>query len=388
MNVLALNSGSSSLKFGSYRVRGEEVVCLADGEFEEIGSSNAVVHATEETGRTLAHETSAIADSGAAVARIASLIASGKMEVPNAIGHRIVHGGPGLRKHCLIDGSVLQQLQQASVFAPLHAPAELALVGYAMAHFPGTPQVACIDTCFHAGMPPVASTLALPAAIRAAGIERYGFHGLSCESIVRALGRTLPERLIIAHLGNGASVTAVRKGLSIDTTMGLTPTGGLIMGTRSGDLDPGVLIHLMRTMKLDAAAMDHLINHRSGLLGISGIGSDMRVLHAAARSHPEAALAVDMFCYGAAQHTAAMYIALGGVDQLVFTGGIGENDVLVRAGICAHLSCLGVHLDMARNQRGQGRISDDAAKTAVSVLPSGEDTQIARHTERLSHPQH
>lgn len=366
MNVLALNSGSSSLKFGMYRVSTAEVACLTTGEFETTGSNGAE----------------------AAVARIASLISTGQMVKPNAVGHRIVHGGPDLLKHCLIDDSVMQQLEKASEFAPLHTPAELALVRYAMAHFPDMPQAACLDTCFHADMPPIAGTLALPAELRATGIRRYGFHGLSCESIVGALGTSLPARLIIAHLGSGASVTAVRNGLSIDTTMGLTPTGGLIMGTRTGDLDPGVLIHLMRSSKMDAAGIEDLINHRSGLLGISGLSADMRTLHKAAPANKDAALAIRMFCYSAAQHVATMCIALGGVDQLVFTGGIGENDAQVRDEICMHLSCLGIALDQGRNQRGLGQISKDAARCVVTVMPSEEDAQIARHTERLSNPPH
>jgi acetate kinase len=232
-------------------------------------------------------------------------------------------------------------------------------------------------------MPPVSSTLPLPRDLRAAGIQRYGFHGLSCESIVRQFDGKLPERLIIAHLGNGASITAVRNGVSIDTSMGLTPTGGLIMGTRSGDLDPGVLVHLMREMKLDAAAIEDLVDHRSGLLGLSGVSGDMRALHDAAASNGEARLAIEIFCYRVAKELGAMSIALGGVEQIVFTGGIGEHDVRVRAEVCARLSGLGVDLDEARNQRGCGRVTGDASRCVVQVLPSQEDEQIARHTWKL-----
>ena len=217
-----------------------------------------------------------------------------------------------------------------------------------------------------------------PRDLRAAGIQRYGFHGLSCESIVRQLCSALPARLIIAHLGNGASITAVRNGVSIDTSMGLTPSGGLIMGTRSGDLDPGVLVHLMREMGLGAAAIEELVDRRSGLLGISGHSGDLRSLHDAAGSNADAGLAIEMFCYVAAKALGAMHTVLGGADMIVFTGGIGEHDVVVRAEICAFLSCHGVELDDARNRLGRGLISRDASTCKVMVLPSREDEQIAR----------
>jgi acetate kinase len=235
-------------------------------------------------------------------------------------------------------------------------------------------------------MPAVARTLPLPRALRAAGVQRYGFHGLSCESIVSQLGAALPRRLLIAHLGNGASVTAVQGGVSIDTSMGLTPSGGLIMGTRSGDLDPGVLVYLLRLQGLDAAALEDLVDHRSGLAGISGRGGDMRALHAAAAEDADARLAVAMFCATAAKVLAGMCTVLGGADLIVFTGGIGENDALVRAGICARLDCLGVALDSAHNTAAAAAgalISSLASRCAVRVLPSQEDAQIARHTDAL-----
>ena len=244
----------------------------------------------------------------------------------------------------------MQQLESAAAFAPLHTPSALSVIRFAQEHFPGLPQVACFDTTFHAEMPDVARVLPIPRDLQSQGIQRYGFHGLSCESIVHQLGTFLPERLIIAHLGNGASVTAVKGGKSIDTSMGLTPTGGVMMGTRSGDLDPGVLVYLMREQKFDAAMLEDLIDHRSGLVGISGIGSDMRRLHDAASSNPDARLAIEMFCYSVRKQIAAMMAVLGGVDLIVFTGGIGENDGEVRASICAGLSWAGVSLDNAADQ--------------------------------------
>src|ERR1700692_1823401 len=208
------------------------------------------------------------------------------MPAPAAIGHRIVHGGPKLRQHCLIDDSVLRQLEAATAFAPLHIPAALSVIRFAQGHFPGLPQVACFDTTFHAELAAVARVLPISKELQLEGIQRYGFHGLSCESIVHQLGNDVPNRLVIAHLGNGASVTAVKDGKSIDTSMGLTPSGGVIMGSRSGDLDPGILVYLMRELAFDAAKLERMIDHRSGLMGISATSSDMRRLHDASFENP------------------------------------------------------------------------------------------------------
>jgi acetate kinase len=382
--VLALNSGSSSLKFGLYRVGAAASHCLLSGEAENIGEATALFHAEDGQGCELLRETQAVPDGRAALVRVIRLLGGGAHPAPQAIGHRIVHGGPALRAHCLIDTQVLQQLQACTGFAPLHTPAALAVIRQAGESFPGLPQVACLDTCFHARMPPEASTLALPRALREAGLRRYGFHGLSCESIVRQFGTAVPRRLIIAHLGNGASITAVQDGISIDTSMGLTPTGGLIMGTRSGDLDPGVLLHLMRERSWGHAAIEVLVDHQSGLLGISGLSSDMRTLHAAAGSNPQAALAITMFCQAAAKTIGAMATVLGGVDALVFTGGIGEHDAEVRAAIGTRLSCFGIELDAALNRQHCGAISTAASRGVVRVITSQEDEQIARHTRALS----
>ena len=262
-----------------------------------------------------------------------------------------------------------------------------AVIHGAQSQFPGLPQVACFDTVFHARMPAVASVLPLPPALRAQGIQRYGFHGLSCESIVHQLAQAhagrLPDRLLIAHLGNGASVTAVRDGVSIDTSMGLTPSGGLIMGTRSGDLDPGVLVYLAREQGFDAKRLEDLVDHRCGLAGISGLDGDMRTLHAAGASNADAALAIRMFCYAVRKQLAAMWAVLDGVDAIVFTGGIGEHDAAVRAEVCAGLSSLGVQLDDARHRALVNPISSAGSSCRVHVMPSLEDEQIARHTGAL-----
>ncbi|HEX3494234.1 MAG TPA: acetate/propionate family kinase [Methylocella sp.] len=383
LTVLALNSGSSSLKFGLYRVGSSRTEMLLSGEAESIGDKRAKIYAQDSRANTLLSETVSLPSQREAIIRIGRFLADFKMPAPAAIGHRIVHGGSKLRQHCLIDDSVLRQLEAATPFAPLHIPSALSVIRFAQEKFPGLPQVACFDTTFHAELAAVARVLPIPKELQLEGIQRYGFHGLSCESIVHQLGNDLPNRLIIAHLGNGASVTAVKGGKSIDTSMGLTPTGGVIMGTRSGDLDPGILVYLMRKKKFDAAMLEELVDRRSGLLGISGVGSDMRHLREAASSNEDARLAIQMFCYSVRKQVAAMIAALDGVDLVVFTGGIGENDGEARAAICGGLSWIGVRLDEARNGSANNPINDPASRCSVLVLASKEDEQIARHTWAL-----
>jgi acetate kinase len=361
--ILALNSGSSSLKFGLYGVSPSATEMLLSGQAEAIGGKDGSFHAQDSNGNSVLSEAASLPNARQAIIRIGRLLADTDLPVPSAIGHRVVHGGPQLRQHCLIGDGVLRQLVAANVFAPLHTPAALSVIRFAQEHFPGLPQAACFDAAFHAALPEVARVLPIPKEFQSEGLQRYGFHGLSCESIVRQLGDDLPGRLVIAHLGNGASVTAVKDGKSIDTSMGLTPTGGVIMGTRSGDLDPGVLLYLMREKKFDVARLEELVDHRSGLMGISGIASDMRRLHEAAASNADARLAIQMFCYSVRKQVAAMIAALEGVDLIVFTGGIGEHDEEVRAEICDGLSCFGVG--------------------PVRVFTSQEDEQIARHTWEL-----
>jgi acetate kinase len=381
--VLALNSGSSSLKFGLYGVGSTRTETLLSGEAEAIGEKAGKFHAADAAGNVSVSEHKSVSSQRDAIVRIGKLLADSKTPAPAAIGHRIVHGGPKLRQHCLVDDAVMHQLEAATAFAPLHTPAALSVIRFAREHFPDLPQVACFDTSFHADLPDVARVLPIAKESRADGIQRYGFHGLSCESIVRQLSDDLPDRLVIAHLGNGASITAVKAGKSIDTSMGLTPTGGVIMGTRSGDLDPGVLIHLMRERKFDAAMLEELVDHRSGLLGISGVGSDMRRLREAASSNADARLAIQMFCYSVRKQVAAMIAALDGVDLIVFTGGIGENDGEARAAICGALSWIGVRLDAGRNRCAINPINDVESHCSVYVLASREDEQIARHTWAL-----
>jgi acetate kinase len=363
--VLALNSGSSSLKFGLFRVSDAWAEAVISGGAETAGAGKRSFWARDSAGGQLASETDSGLDQEGALQRIGEIVSA---HAPDAVGHRIVHGGPRLRRHSLIDASVLRNLESAAAFAPLHVPQALSVLRLARARFPRCPHVACLDTAFHADLPDVARVLPLPAALRPEGIERYGFHGLSCESIVHRLGSGLPERLVIAHLGGGASVTAVQRGRSVDTTMGLTPSGGTIMATRCGDLDPGVLIYLMREKGFDAAKLEELVDHRSGLIGISALSGDMRRLREAAASDAGARLAIRMFCQSVRKHVAAMIAVLEGIDMLVFTGGIGEHDAESRAEICEGLAWAGV----------------GAPRCPVRVLAAEEEAEIARRSFALA----
>jgi len=338
--LLTLNCGSSSLKFGAYERAGADVRLVADGEIEEIGGQDYV--------KALERALQSLKKHGAA-----------NFE---AVGHRFVHGGPRLRRHFVLDANSERELEAASDFAPLHMPTALAVLRSAKEQMPGLPQVICLDTAFHREMPDLGRTFALPERVRALGIERYGFHGLSLESILHQLP-TRPSHLIVAHLGNGASVTAIRDGQSIDTSMGMTPTGGFLMGTRSGDLDPGVMVYLLRHGFESAEALERTFDHESGLLGVSGQTSDVRKLSALRANDAHADLALRLFSYQVRKTIAAMAAALGGVELLVFTGGIGEHATEVRNDIIAGLKFLG--------------------DFQISVLPSREDEQIARNAVTL-----
>ena len=276
------------------------------------------------------------------------------------------------------------RLDAAIPFAPLHLAAELAVVDAATVRYPGATPIACLDTAFHRNLAPAARRLPIPTALDASGIRRYGFHGLSYEHLVHRLGPALGRRAVLAHLGNGASLAAVREGVGIDTTMGLTPTGGIVMGTRPGDLDPGVLVHLLRVHGLDAAELERVVDHRSGLLGVSGRSSDVRdLLVAAGAGDEDAALALEIYEVVAAKHIAAMTTVLGGLDTLVFTAGVGEHAAPVRAGIAARLSHLGVAVDADANATHAPVISPPGASVTVRVEPTDEESAMARHAARL-----
>jgi Acetate kinase len=309
--ILALNSGSSSLKLGLYLFAQQGTRKLVSGEAEEIGGNGGRAWVGEGSGdkKEELRNFSTITE---AAQYLLSRIFNRSELAPQAIGHRIVHGGPQLRQHQRITPEVLRELENATVFAPLHLPRALDVIREAAATFPAVPQIACFDTAFHRTIPEHAARLPFSRDFWERGVHRYGFHGLSCESIVHELKSDLPPRTIIAHLGNGCSITAVRRGESLETTMGLTPTGGVIMGTRSGDLDPGVLLYLQQAEGYDATQLDSLLNHKSGLLGISELSSDMRQLLASAEQNEQARLAVKMFCYQVRKSIGAMAAVLGG----------------------------------------------------------------------------
>ena len=360
--ILALNCGSSSLKFGLYGCDTDTARLICEGEAEEIGKSTSSFWFKTSEEAEKRTERVGLQDHASALKRALENIKQCEAPSPKAIGHRFVHGGPQIRVHQRVTPAVLGELRLAVDYAPLHVPAALAVLEAMQQITPDIPEIVCLDTAFHSTMPDVAKTFALPEDVRRLGVERYGFHGVSLESILAQLQHP-PERLVVAHLGNGASITAIRNGKSVDTTMGLTPTGGVMMGTRCGDLDPGALIYLMRHGYESAEALEELFDHRSGLLGVSGMTSDVRDLLSARKKDASADLALRMFCYQVQKAISAIAAALGGVDTLVFTGGIGEHAAEVREDISSRLEFLGGF--------------------QILVLPAQEDLQIARITAKL-----
>jgi acetate kinase len=300
---------------------------------------------------------------------------------PQAIGHRLVHGGPDHHEPQLLDDALIASLKSLTRFAPLHLPPALEAIEAARKRFPGLPQVACFDTHFHWQLPEAARRLPLTEELHRQGVRRYGFHGLSYEFIVSQLGQRLGRRAVIAHLGNGASLAALQDGRCVDTTMAFTPASGIVMGTRAGDLDPGVILYLL-SQGMDAAGIERLVEHEAGLRGISGGTSDMQELLQS--KDPRAALAVEIFARSCRKAIGAFAAVLGGLDTLVFTGGIGEHAAPVRAAICAGLEHLGVALDAAANESNAERISTGSA--AVLVIPTDEDRVIARHSTAVLQP--
>jgi acetate kinase len=306
-----------------------------------------------------------------------------------AVGHRIVHG-LGHRQPVVIDEALLAELENISGYDPDHLPGEIELIRLFGRHDPGLPQVACFDTAFHATLPRVAKLLPLPRRYDQAGLQRYGFHGLSYSYILQELTRISPDiadgAVIMAHLGSGASVAAVREGRSIDTSMGFTPTGGVVMGTRTGDIDPGALWWILQNEKLTPGQLSDLVNHRSGLLGVSGLSSDMQDLLAKESSDVGAAEAVALFCYQINKQIGAYTAVLGGLDALVFTGGIGEKASMIRSRICAGLEYLGIELDQRANARNEWLISAAGTRVRVYVIPTNEELMIARAVQNLIKP--
>jgi acetate kinase len=344
--ILVLNSGSSSLKFGIYRPGTTDEDPLLTGSAEGIGRDNGSLHILSSDGKPLLQSDCIHESQNDALSTLAAAIRQHTNEMPAAVGHRVVHGGPTLCRHQVITPQVLDQLRSATHFAPLHIPQALSLIATAQSIFPSATQFACFDDAFHQTIPEVASRFPLPRRYFDAGIRRYGFHGISYESLVHHFGARLPKRAIFAHLGNGSSLCALRNGISIDTTMGLTPTGGIPMGTRSGDLDPGVILYLLRNEKVDADRLEDLLNHQSGLFALSSGESDVKALEERARNNdPHACLALDIFAASVRKTIGAYMALLGGVDLLVFTGGIGQHSNRIRTAATVGLEPLGLNAD-------------------------------------------
>ena len=362
-SVLALNSGSSSIKYAlfTFKERPEE---LCRGTLDAAEPEAELGRLLDRLDRFLHHAPLA------------------------AIGHRLVHGGPDLVDPQRVTGELTSELERLVNYAPNHLPDALRLIAAVGRAAPGVPQFVCFDTAFHAGLPAVARQLPIAREFSERGIRRYGFHGLSyafvIEELERRAGRAGADgRVVAAHLGNGSSLAAIRGGRSIDTTMGLTPIGGVVMSTRTGDLDPGVVTFIARARGLNPSALEHELSHRSGLLGISGVSADMRDLLAREGADEHCRLAVSVYCYEIAKRIGAYAAALGGIDALVFSGGIGEHAPVVRARICQGLTFLGIVLDQHLNMNNAPVISSGGARTAVHVVGSNEERVIAQSGYRL-----
>jgi acetate kinase len=383
--VIVLNAGSSSLKFSIYRVVGAELTVEARGQIEGLGTAPHFI-AKDQNGVVLADSaldrgeaSGAHAHAFAHLARFIRAEFAAELK-PLAVGHRVVHGGADFAGPTLIDAGVLARLKDLSPLAPLHQPHNLEGIHAVTRLQPDLPQVACFDTAFHRGRAPVTERFGLPDDLYQSGVRRWGFHGLSYESIAGTLKSIAPEihagRSIVAHLGSGASLCALRNGRSVDTTMAFSVLDGLPMGTRCGSLDPGVILYLLRR-GMDADQLETLLYKKSGLLGMSAVSNDVRELLASDR--PSAAAAIEYFVYRIAREIASLTAALGGLDALVFTAGIGENSPVIRQRVCDHLGWLGIQLEPAANQRGRGRISSSST-ASVWVIPTDEEHVIATQT--------
>ena len=390
--VLVLNSGSSSIKFSVYEAANGERRKLHEGAVDGIGTDQGKFWIKDADGNKLVDQTPALPNRAVAFKLVADALHSGDFPAPAAIGHRMVSGGPTVLENQLITPELIDEMESYTAFAPLHTPIACYIMREALRLFPGIPNFVILDTYFHRTMPEVVKHMPIPAEYVAMGVRRYGAHGISYESIVHQLKPNVPEKLIVAHLGNGASISAIRNSKCLDTSMGLTPTGGIISGTRTGDIDPGVLLFILRkiaettTSATEAAdQLEAVASKKAGLLGVSELSNDMRDLRDAIKEgNTKARLAVDKFTWTIAKWIGSYFAELGGLDMLVFTGGIGENDIASRAEICAGLGALGIVLDPVRNNvRGEAVISAENSPVTVRVIPPAEDLMIVNHVVRL-----
>ena len=379
-SILVLNVGSSTLKFGLFPVAERDDPILL-GIVEYAGARSGELRVTDPQGRQQDSRQLVVSRDSAAAALLDYLESSSLFKSIQSVGHRLVHGGPRLREPVRIDAGVRALLEEIIPLAPDHLPAELRAIDEVSRRAPALAQIACFDTAFHSRMPTIARLFGLPRSLSESGLVRYGFHGLSYEYVTDTLRQSgeLPARTVVAHLGSGASITALLDGVSIDTSMGLTPTGGLVMSTRSGDLDPGVMLYLLRSRAFSTTDLDSAVNDRGGLLGISDSSSDVRDLLAAIPNDSRAEDAIGVFCYQAKKFIGAYAAALGGIDALVFTGGIGERSPEVRARICEHLEFLGIEVDPGLNRENASTISASRSRVRIRTLRTNEEAMIARH---------
>ena len=390
--ILVLNSGSSSIKFSIYEAGNDERTRLLDGAVDGIGTDLGKFWIKDANGKKLVDQTPALPSRSVAFKLVADALNSGEFPAPAAIGHRTVCGGPTITENQRITPQLVDEIESYSALAPLHTPIAVYIMREALKLFPGIPNFAILDTYFHRTMPEVVKVMPIPAEYAAMGVRRYGYHGISYESIIYQLQSDVPEKLIVAHLGNGASITAIRNGKSLDTSMGLTPSGGIISGTRTGDIDPGVLLFILRkfvdagmTAAEAADQLEIVASKKAGLLGVSELSNDMRDLRDAINAgNAKARLAVDKFNWTLVKWIGSFVAELGGLDMLVFTGGIGENDIAARGEICSALGALGILIDPAKNNvRGEATISADNSPVTVRVIPPAEDLIIVNHVVRL-----
>ncbi len=390
--ILVLNSGSSSIKFSVYGTGDGEPQKLHEGAADGIATDQGEFWIKDAKGKKVVDETPALPTRAVAFKQVADALHSKDFPAPAAIGHRMVSGGPTVQDNQRITPALIEEMERYTAFAPLHTPIAIYIMREAIRLFPGIPNFICLDTYFHRHMPEVVTRLPIPEEYAAMGVRRYGAHGLSYESIVYQLEPDVPQKLIVAHLGNGASIAAIRNGQGLDTSMGLTPLGGIISSTRTGDIDPGVLLFILRkiaeTARNATEAADLLevvVSKKAGLLGVSELSSDMRDLRdAIAHGNAKARLAVEKFTWTIAKWIGGYVAELGGLDMLAFTGGIGVNDIASRSEICAGLGMLGIVLDATRNNiQGAGVISAKSSPVTVRVIPPAEDLMIVRHVVRL-----
>ncbi|ACD82361.1 acetate/propionate family kinase [Candidatus Methylacidiphilum infernorum] len=382
--ILTVNSGSTSLKISLFGSDSQSL--FLEGHIERIGLPQSHIQFKNKEGERIFELFLPLKDHDEAIAQLFSFLKKNRLdEKLLAVGHRIVHGGSLYREPRLITSETLQNLKELIPLAPEHLPSQILAIESFRKQVPHVKNIGCFDTAFHRTIPYYARQYALPKSLREMGIVRYGFHGLSCEHVMEELKKMAKEKalgkVIIAHLGGGASMTAVYKGQSLDTTMGFSPLSGLVMETRCGDIDPGAVLYLVKEKGLPASEVYHLLNNRSGLLGLSGISSDMKDL--LEDNTQEAKEAIEIFVYQARKHLGALITALNGIDILVFTGGIGEHSALIRGKICANLDVWGIELDTTRNESHAAIISTDSSPSQIRIIKANEESVIARETFKL-----